>query len=189
MKLVATLAIVWISLHGYLFGQTGSADSQRQSGMTAVNGEFVGMEEIKNYEPGKEWFHENNLFINNNEALLDKVPLEIVKGRKVYSASDGGFITYRGRFFQQGKQLFISLRPFESDDIIFPTGSEPYSKVTVFPVKIMSHGIEIDDVLYRSTNLSEEKRIQLVIRLKMEPMEYTGSRPYAPHLAPRPPCN
>jgi len=43
MKLVATLAIVWISLHGYLFEQTGTADSQRQSGMTAVNGGFVGM--------------------------------------------------------------------------------------------------------------------------------------------------
>ncbi len=109
------------------------------------------MDEIKNYEPGKKWFHENSLLIRDNEALLDKVPLKIVKGRKNYSASDAGFITYRGRFFDRDKDLFISLRPFDSDYIAFPIGGcEPYSKVTVFPVKVTSRGIEIDGVLYHT---------------------------------------
>jgi len=60
-----------------------------------LDGEFAGMEEIKDYEAGKKWFHENSLLIKDDQAILDKVPLEIAKRRKEYSASDGGFITHR----------------------------------------------------------------------------------------------
>jgi len=146
------------------------------------------MDEIKDYEPGKKWFHENSLLINDNGAVLDKVPLEIVKGRKQYSASDGGFITYRGRFFRRDGHLFVALRPFDSDYIIFPTGGcEPYSKVATFAVDVKSCGIEIDGVLYRTTKFSKEKREQLSHRLQDEPMEYTGARPYSTEYK-RPPC-
>jgi hypothetical protein len=190
MRLLASIALVWIWLHGYLFAQSGTTDSQCHSCITAtaLNGEFVGMDEIKNYEPGKKWFHENSLLIRDNEALLDKVPLKIVKGRKNYSASDSGFITYRGRFFDRDKDLFISLRPFDSDYIAFPIGGcQPYSKVTVFPVKMTSRGIEIDGVLYYATTFSRETRQHLSLMLPDEPIEYTGVRPYRPDLK-RPPC-
>ena len=171
MKLLATTAIVWMYLVGCGFGRSGSAagDSQHQSAVTAVapNGVFLGIEEIKNYEPGVKWFHENTVLILNNELLLDKVPLKIAKGRKDYSAFDGGPISYRGRFFRRDKRLFISLR-------LSQVGCEPYSDATVVSVKITSSGIEIDHVFYRPTTITEEKRLELTIRLRMEPMD---SRP------------
>jgi hypothetical protein len=122
-KLPAAVAIV-SAFGACLFVQTAMTDSQQNSRSTEkiVNGEFVGMEEIKNYEPGQKWFHENSLLIRDNEAILDKVPLHIVKGKKQYSASDGGFITYRGHFFGRDAQVFIALRAFDSDYIIFPIG-------------------------------------------------------------------
>lgn len=189
MKSAARSALVWILFQGCLSGQTVT-DSQRLANVMdkVLSGEFVGMEEIKDYEPGKKWFHEDSLLIKDNETVLDKVPLKIVKGRKQYSASDGGFITYRGRFFRRDSQLFISLRPFDSDYIIFPTGGcEPYSRVTSFPVEVKSNGIEIDGVLYRSTKFSKEKREQLSNRLQNEPMEYSGARPHSAEHK-RPPC-
>ena len=145
------------------------------------------MEEIKDYEPGKKWFHESRLLIHDDEAILDKVPVEIVKGQKEYSASDGGFITYRARFFRRDDQLLISLRPFASDYILYPIeGCEPYSKVTIFPVKISPRGIEIDGVLYRAVTFSKEIKEQLSNLLRNEPLEYTG-RPQDPRYK-RPVC-
>jgi len=181
MKSAANTAFVCILLLVCLSAQTRT-DSQWIPNVTdkALTGEFVGMEEMKDYEPGKKWFHENNLLIKDNEAVLDKVPVEIVKGQKQYSASDGGFITYRGRFSPRDGKIFVALRPFESDYIIFPTGGcEPYSKVTTFRAEIGPRGIEIDGVLYRATKFSKETMEQLSSRLQNEPMEYTGTRPYS----------
>jgi hypothetical protein len=189
MKSAASTALVCILFYGCLSGQTVT-DSQRLPNVTdkVLTGEFVGMEEIKDYEPGKKWFHENSLLSKDNEAVLDKVPVEIVKGRKQYSASDGGFITYRARFSRRNGKLFVTLRPFDSDYIIFPTGGcEPYSKVTNFPVEMGPRGIEIDGVLYHATKFSKEKREQLSNRLQNEPMEYTGTRRYSIEHK-RPPC-
>lgn len=189
MKSAASTALVCILFYGCLSGQT-ITDSQRLPNVTdkVLTGEFVGMEEIKDYEPGKKWFHENSLLSKDNEAVLDKVPVEIVKSRKQYSASDGGFITYRARFSRRDGKLFVTLRPFDSDYIIFPTGGcEPYSKVTTFPVEMGPRGIEIDGVLYHATKFSKEKREQLSNRLQNEPMEYTGTRPYSIEHK-RPPC-
>jgi hypothetical protein len=189
MKSAASTALVCILFYGCLSGQT-LTHSQRLPKVTdkVPTGEFVGMEEIKDYEPGKKWFHENSLLIKDNEAVLDKVPVEIVKGRKQYSASDGGFITYRGRFSRRDGKLFVTLRPFDSDYIIFPIGGcEPYSKVTSFPVEMGRRGIEIDGVLYRATQFSKEKGERLANKLQNEPMEYTGTRPYSIEHK-RPPC-
>jgi len=134
----------------------------------------------------KKWFHENSLLIKNGEAVLDKVPVVIIKDKKAYSASDGGFITYRGRFFQRDKQQLISLRPFESDYITFPLQRrdpcDPYSKVTVVPVEMTQRGLLIDGVFYRNKALPQQKREQLSQWLQSEPMEYNGAHPYRPDL-------
>ncbi len=189
MRVPTAVAIVSF-LSSCLFAQTTKVDLQQNSRSTEkiVNGEFVGMEEIKNYAPRQKWFHENSLLIRDNDVILDKVPLHVVKGKKQYSASDGGFITYRGQFFHKDGQVFISLRPFESDYIIFPTGGcEPYSKVTTFRVEFTTHGIEIDGVLYRAATFSKQKTERLSQKLQNEPMEYTGARPYSVQYK-RPPC-
>ena len=58
MKSAASTALVCIFFYGCLSGQTLS-DSQRLPNVTdkVLTGEFLGMEEIKDYEPGKKWFH------------------------------------------------------------------------------------------------------------------------------------
>jgi hypothetical protein len=143
-----------------------------------LDGYFLGMEEIKKYEPGEKWFHEDRLLIRDGQAVLDKVPLRLLKGGKQYSHSDGGFITYRGRFFLRDQKLFISLRPFESMYIVFLRTCEPYSKVTVFPVQTTSGNLEFEGVLYHPATFSKEIGEQLALKLRNEPMEYTGTRPY-----------
>jgi hypothetical protein len=183
----SSAVLIWTLFGIYLFGQTTPSSPKLQDTIeNSLNGEFVGMEEIKDYEPGKKWFHENRLLIKNGEAVSDKTPVVIVKNKKIYSASDGGFITYRGRFFQRGTQLLMSLRPFESDYIVFPIAvrdpCDPYSKVTVVAAEMTQSGLVIDGVLYRSKALSRQKRERLSEWLQSEPMEYNGECHYRPDL-------
>ena len=99
---------------------------------THLSGDYIGMEKMEEYdpeEPDVKWFYENTLIIRENEAILDKTPVYFQKGKKAYSAADGGFMTYRGRFFIKDGKTFVSLRIFKSDYIAFPIGPntcDPY---------------------------------------------------------------
>jgi len=150
----------------------------------SLNGNYVGLQKMESVTPeDKEakWFYENTLLIRNGEAIVDMVPFSLKRGIKEYSASDGGFMTYRGRFFKKGSQLFISLRLFKSDYIGFPTGGcEPYSRVDTYPVKIAANKIEIQSVLYEIKKLDKDALDRLQLELSQEPMEYTGEHPYNP---------
>jgi hypothetical protein len=64
----------------------------------------MGLEKMPNIspdEPKASWFHENTLVIRHDEAILDKVPVVFLNGKKGYSASDGGFMTFRTRFVRK----------------------------------------------------------------------------------------
>lgn len=82
-----------------LVGDFRTVNAEHES--TAKDGQYVGLEKMPNLTPDDRdaaWFHENTLLIRNDEAILDKVPVTIRHGKKTYSASDGGFLTYRARF-------------------------------------------------------------------------------------------
>jgi len=54
MKSAASAVLIWILFNGYLSGQTAPLNPKLQNTTAkALNGEFVGMEEIKDYEPEK----------------------------------------------------------------------------------------------------------------------------------------
>lgn len=76
-----------------------------------VDGEYIGLEKMPNlspYDKDAQWFHENTLTIKGNKVTLKKVPIIIKKGEKEYSASDGGFYTYKGNIvFSKGKRILI----------------------------------------------------------------------------------
>lgn len=74
-------------------------------------------------------------------------PVWFKKGKKFYSASDGGLLTYRGRFFQKDGLSF------ESDYVAFPVGSDPYKELTTRNVKLTSGALEIEGVRYQRTVL------------------------------------
>lgn len=59
-----------------------------------ISGNYVGLEKMDNLSPEDpliHWYHEDTLFIRNNEFILHKAPLTMRNGKKTYSASDGGF--------------------------------------------------------------------------------------------------
>jgi hypothetical protein len=176
-------ALIWVAVCVLL---AGFGYCQKQPALEAqaeaINGEFVALEAMPNIspdEPDAKWFHQNTLLVRNNEAILYMAPVYFKRGNKFYSASDGGFLTYRGRFFQEDGQSFIELRLFESDYIAFPRGSDPYREITTRTVKLASGGIEIEGVRYqrtvlikyRKTVLSTRRRKELLDLLNREPME------------------
>jgi hypothetical protein len=139
----------------------------------ARDGAYVGRESMPNLtaeDPEAAWFHENTLVIRNDEAILDKVPIVIRRGKKGYSASDGGFLTYRAKFaVVEGKNL-VSMRLCQSDYLVWPANKhDQYTEVKTYPMKPVPGGIEIDGVLYRPTKLKKLEFDRLAHLLDTEP--------------------
>jgi hypothetical protein len=184
MKIVSLTLVLLLGALQSSFGQNHPAAAQENlSTVSALpNGNYMGLQKMESPTPEDKktkWFYENTLLIRNGEAILDMVPIRVKQGKKEYSASDGGFMTYRGRFFQKGSQLFVSLRLFKSEYIGFPVGGcEPYSRIYISPVKLVTDKIEIQGVLFESRQLDKEVIERLQLELSKEPMEYTGEHPY-----------
>jgi hypothetical protein len=142
---------------------------------------FAPMPSENPHEPDAQWFHENTMIVRSGELILDELPLQIRAGEKSYSASDGGFITYRGRFLIKNGRLYVSLRPFMSDYFFFPAGPgscEAYSRVDIFPVKLTEKGFWISGVFYQAQALAPDRLKQMESLLKSEPLAYDGQHPY-----------
>ena len=140
-----------------------------------ADGEYVGLEKMSSLtpeDPDIVWFHENTLLIRNNEAVLDKVPITIRRGRKTYSASDGGFLTYRARFIAKDGKNFVALRLCQSDYILFPMNKQDqYTEIKTLPIKVVAGGIEIGSVQYRRTALHKTSLDYILQILRREPLE------------------
>ncbi|WP_345117776.1 hypothetical protein [Hymenobacter algoricola] len=61
------------------------------------------------------WYHENRLLIRGDSAFLEKMPVVIKDGEKGYSASDGGFYTYKGRINAYPDSLVTRFRLVNHD--------------------------------------------------------------------------
>ena len=171
--LIASLACLFLTGIGYCHKDNSPAATQ------PTEGEYVALEKMPNVSPdnpGAKWFHENTLLVRNNEAILDMVPVWVKGGKKFYSASEGGFLTYRARFFRQHGQDFINLRLFQSDYIMIPIGKDPFKEIKTRGVKFLSGEISIDDVRYRRKTLNESKKNELLRLLDKEPLEKPAGR-------------
>jgi hypothetical protein len=150
-----------------------------QSQSVAKDGDYVGLEKMPNLSPDDRdarWFHENTLVIRSDEAILEKVPITIRHGEKSYSASDGGFLTYRARFTKKDGQSVIQMRLFESDYVMFPVGKhDQYTEIKTYPVKFVSHEIEFDGVRYKLSKVESWKLDRLLGLLNTEPLEVSGT--------------
>jgi hypothetical protein len=145
---------------------------------------YLGLEPLESQSPeipDELWYHENTIVVRAGELILDENPVGIREGKESYSASDGGFITYRGRFLAKKGRLYVSLRPFASDYIAFPIGPnscEAYSRVDIYPVKLAEMGFWINGVLYTPHVVEADRLKALEGELKSEPFEYDGKHPY-----------
>ncbi len=61
------------------------------------------------------WFYQNRLSIKNGVVRLEKSPEEHIGKEVVYSASDGGFPTFRGRLVARG-HVTVAVLEIESCD-------------------------------------------------------------------------
>lgn len=154
------------------------------AGPSIADGAYIGLEPMPSQDPHQPdalWYHENTIVVRGGELILDEEPISIREGKKAYSASDGGFITYRGRFLAKKRRFYASLRPFMSDYIGFPIGSgscEPYSRVDIYPIKVTEKGFWISGVLYTPSTIEAKRQNALENELKSEPFEYDGKHPY-----------
>jgi hypothetical protein len=128
-------------------------------------------------DPSAKWFHENRLLIRKDDAILDKVPVVVGRGKKGYSASDGGFFTYRGRFSKKDGQIFVALRLCQSDYVIFPADKhDQYTEIKTFPVKVISGRLEFDGATYKPAKLKKIERTRLEQLLSAEPVEKNDAK-------------
>jgi hypothetical protein len=150
------------------------------SGNVAKDGTYVGLQAETYVDPGDpkaKWFHENRLLIRNDDAILDKVPLVFSHGKKEYSASDGGFVTYRGKFSKKDGQIFVALRLCQSLYILFPPSKhDQYTEIKTYPVKVISGRLEFDGVTYKPATLKKIERTRLEQLLSAEPLEKNDAR-------------
>jgi hypothetical protein len=83
-----------------------------------TDGTYLGMEPMVNLspdEPKARWFHENTLVIRGDTVTLNKSPVWFKDGEKFFSASDGGFYTYRGTLSFVDGQWRVTLLLTDSD--------------------------------------------------------------------------
>lgn len=176
---------VLVSTPSMVAAQTSGPPNAAASRQTS--GSYVGLETMHSLSPDDpltHWYHENTLFIRNNEFILDQAPVTIRKGRKTYSASDGGFLVYRGRIFRTDNGTFAAMRLFSSDYVIFRSGPkecEPYSRIIVFPIRITNATISMDGVRYQAKPAPNEYQKIWTKELADESVEYRGKHYIDPH--------
>lgn len=149
-------------------------------GNIAPDGEYVGLKSMSNVSAedpdGRDdrWFHENRLVIRNDEAILNMVPIYFHHGKKIYSASDGGFMTYRAKFMIVDGGNAIAMRMFDSDYIMVPLSKKDvlYTEIKVYPVNVHSGRIEFDGARYRRTALQKDDLGRLLKMLSAEPLDF-----------------
>lgn len=120
------------------------------------SGTFVGLEPIPDLheQPGDHWFHENTLTIKGNKVTLRKAPVVFYQGKKLDSASTGGFYTYQGilRLVDGNWQVTLRLTDsdYEEDEPAGKNGKPATSKPQQFPVVQGNDGsLQIDQVTYK----------------------------------------
>ena len=155
-----------------------------------ISGNFVGLEKMASLspdDPATRWYHENTLFIRNNEFILDQAPVTIRRGKKTYSASDGGFLVYRGEIFIRDHKTYAAMRLFSSDYVMFRSGPkecEPYSRITMIPISITDGLIRMNGVMYRPKPAPDASVKVWAEELTSESVEYTGKAHYIDPHAP-----
>ena len=120
-------AIIFLCSSSLIFGQS-----------VEFNGLWLGYERFK--LKGDDWFYQNRLSIKDGVVSLTKSP-ETHEGKEVvYSASDGGFPTFRGRLVVRGR-VTVAVLEIESCDYCFDAGDSAAAKGKK-AWHVPNHGVE-----------------------------------------------
>ena len=121
-----------------------------------TDGTYGGMESMPNLSPDKpktRWFHQNILLIKGDTVILSKSPVYFENGRKFYSASTGGFFTYRGTIGLAAHRWRLELLLTEYEYAPVPVGPDGQplppkpQQFTITPTK--GGALLVDKIAYR----------------------------------------
>jgi hypothetical protein len=164
-----------IALASTLWGLARAQITGKNQSTIVRDGNYVELEKMPNISPDDprgEWFHENTLVVRNDEAILDKVPIVVHNGEKEYSASDGGFLTFRAKFLKKDADTVIVLRMCQSDYIVWRINPrDRYKEIKTYPIKSSSDQIEFQGVTYKMAEVEKTKLRGLIHLLDTEPLE------------------
>lgn len=76
-------------------------------------------------EPGDAWFRVHKLTLKGKGVEIEASPRVIKDGKALASASDGGFLTYKGEIYQRDGTLRVKMRVIKSDYVPEPVGGWP----------------------------------------------------------------
>lgn len=150
MRIIRSLVVILLLVF------SGPAWSAKTKEGVPADGTYIGRQKMK--EPASNegvWYYENILFVKDGEAILEKVPINVIKGETLHSASDGGFWSYRLRFTNKQGKSFVMMRLFRTDYVYIPKDHRSYSDIKTYPVKITAHGFTIDETSYKPYTLSK----------------------------------
>ena len=128
---------------------------------TIAAGLYIGREKMSNLSPGRNarWYHENLLLVDNDSFFLYKSPIQIIKKRKIYSASDGGFYYYYGKSARTDSGMIVRLTRHNCDYCAMPIRMDtatgfmyPIAKTETYKIVRNPDGFSMGKVIYhRST--------------------------------------
>jgi hypothetical protein len=111
-----------------------------------------------NDKQGK-WYHLNTLLIENDSLFIYKVPVQIEKKDTLYSASDGAFYYYYGRFQQINSDTVSILTMYNCDYCGMPVRTDsitgfmfPIPQIDTLKVAKRTNEFVLENVTYRISN-------------------------------------
>lgn len=132
-------------------------------GQIKPKGTFIGLMPIKDYgdpaKPKYKWYHLSQMTFHGDSVFLEQSPVAIFKNDTIFSASDGGFYSYRGTIKTYKGKTVASL-------ILSNCDYCPMQVVGFTPPKIIN---DLDTSSVATTNttiISEELKLIEKPRLK-----------------------
>jgi hypothetical protein len=124
-ELLTFLALYSLTLAGQAQTLNGTYFALELNGLRVDTSGKVDFFESDSF-PKEKWFHEVRIVINGNNITVNKQPVVFdSSGNKVYSASDGGFLTYKGSIAKTGTLFLATTRLTDYDYIGFSIFETP----------------------------------------------------------------
>ena len=130
-------------------------------GQTLKDGFYVGLEDMLSISPDKpklRWYHLTRLTIKGDSVWVNQSPISIHNRDTVWSSSDGGFYSYKGKITVNGNRFVINLKMTKCDYCAVPIDTLRLEK---FNHKFMSglitgDGMKIEGHFYWQTEGKRE---------------------------------
>jgi hypothetical protein len=114
-----------------------------------VQGVYTGWKPHEDLTPDDKsdsWFRIHKLTVKGQSVVIQASPRTIRDGEVFASASDGGFLTYKGTLYKKGGELRIKMRVVKADYVGAPDGGWPELDL---PVQIKDQvSFKLDGVTY-----------------------------------------